>query len=66
MKNKKKIEISFMKKDGKFPAGIYMFEEPNIWRPVVYFRKAKSANKDEFDMILEYIFGTVKKFLKEV
>jgi len=56
MKNQKKIEIVFFRKNGKLPTGIYMFEPPNIWRPVVYFRKAKSAKKEEFERILEYMF----------
>jgi len=53
MKKEKKIKIVFFRKDGKFPMGIYVFEPPNIWRPVVYFRKAKSAKEEEFERILK-------------
>ena len=56
MKKEKKIKITFFRKEGKLPAGIYMFEPPNIWRPVIYFRKAKSASKEKFKRILEYMF----------
>ena len=52
----KEIKIAFFRKNGNLPAGVYIFESPNIWRPVIYFRKAKSASRSEFERVLEYMF----------
>lgn len=50
-----KIKLCFMEKHGIFPEGIYKFKEPNIWYPIVYFRKPKSVKEKEFRMIINYL-----------
>jgi|GEM_PF-6407128 len=52
---KEKFIISFMEKSGKFPRGIYAFQKPNIWYPVVYFRKSKAADRKIYETVLKYI-----------
>lgn len=44
------------------PMGIYTLKKPNIYYPVVYFRKAKHANKKEYEIIL----AEVKKYLTPI
>ena len=47
----KELKISIMSKG--VPAGVYALKEPNIWYPVVYFRKAKHADKKTFLKVIE-------------
>jgi len=54
---KKEIKISYFKKDGRLPEGVYMFKKPNIWYPVVYFRKPKGATKKEFETVKDYLIN---------
>jgi hypothetical protein len=51
----KELKISFMEKNGKLPRGIYAFKEPNIYYPVVYFRKSRHASKEKFEAIIKYL-----------
>ena len=53
MKKEKKIKISIWNKDKYFPAGVYKFKNPNIWYPVIYFRKPKNIKQEEYDEMIE-------------
>ena len=53
----KEIKICYMSKSGRIPEGFYMFKEPNIWFPVLYFRKSKFATKKQYEAIKEYLKG---------
>jgi len=53
----KKIKIAFFRKSGKFPTGIYVHQEPNIWYPAVYFRKSKAVDLKIYNIILEYMYN---------
>ena len=61
---KKEIVITFMSGQKGIPMGMYAHKEPNIFYPVVYFRKAKHANKKEYEIILEYIKNNTTSKLK--
>ena len=58
---KKELKISFFLKDVNYPRGIYAFKEPNIWYPVVYFKKAKHSDKKVFEYILDNYYQSFKK-----
>ena len=47
----KKLTISIMSKG--VPAGVYVLAKPNTWYPVVYFRKAKHADKKTYEACIE-------------
>ena len=47
------MKISLMEKG--VPRAIYAFKKPNVWYPVVYFRKSKHATKKEYEEIIRYL-----------
>lgn len=53
--NKVEKKIAYMKKDGKLPEGYYIFSEPNIWSPVLYFRKPKNAKKKDYELVKRFL-----------
>ena len=42
-----------MKKDWRLNEWIYVFNEPNVWSPLLYFRKPKHASQEEFEILKE-------------
>ncbi len=49
------LRICYMSKYGNLPEGVYIFKEPNIWSPALYFRKPKHADEDIYLAIREHI-----------
>lgn len=57
------IKIIYFEKDGKFPEGIYALKEPNIWYPVVRFRKSKPVSEEIYKAVVDKIAESLNKEL---
>ena len=51
----KVFKYCYMSKSKGIPEGFYKFEEPNIWRPVIYLRKAKGCTEEEYEIMKKII-----------